>query len=199
MNTEWEGLRVGIALCGSFCTFDKVLDAMRRLRQSGAAVVPIMSETASGADTRFGTAAQWLERIEALCNWPVIRTIPDAEPIGPKALLDILLVAPCTGNTLGKLAGGVTDTCVTMACKSHLRNGRPLVLSVSTNDGLGASAKNIGELLTRRNIYFVPFGQDDPAAKPNSLAADLERIPETLRAALNGRQLQPVLAHLGTS
>jgi dipicolinate synthase subunit B len=166
---------------------------MRRLRETGASVVPILSEHACSIDTRFGAAEEWRGRVEALCGRPAIHTIQDAEPIGPKALLDILIVAPCTGNTLGKLACGVTDSCVTMACKAHLRNGRPVVLAVSTNDGLSASAKNIGELLTRRGIYFVPFGQDDPDGKPRSLVADLERLPETLEHALKGEQIQPIL------
>ncbi|MCL2030774.1 MAG: dipicolinate synthase subunit B [Oscillospiraceae bacterium] len=193
MSAPWEGLRAGFAMCGSFCTFEKALSAMRRLREMGADIVPILSERACSTDTRFGAAEDWRARAEALCGRPAIHTLKGAEPIGPKALLDILIVAPCTGNTLGKLSGGVTDTCVTMACKAHTRNGRPLVLAVSTNDGLGVSAKSIGELLTRRGVYFVPFGQDDPAGKPRSLAADLERLPETAEHALRGEQIQPIL------
>ena len=193
MSTPFEGLRTGFAMCGSFCTFEKALAAMTRLHELGASIVPILSRRAYSTDTHFGEAREWRKRVEELCDQPIIHTISGAEPIGPKGLLDILVVAPCTGNTLGKLACGITDTSVTMACKAHVRNGRPLVLAVSTNDGLGASAKNIGELLTRRGIYFVPFGQDDPGIKPRSLAADLAQLPETMEYALRGEQIQPIL------
>lgn len=196
MSLQWEGLRVGFAMCGSFCTFEKALEAMRCLREAGAVVTPILSERAYETDTRFGLAVQWRERIGALCDQPIIHTIAGAEPIGPKETLDILVVAPCTGSTIGKLVSGVTDTCVTMACKAHLRNGRPIVLAISTNDGLGASAKNIGELLVRRGVYFVPFRQDDPRGKPRSLVADLEQLPEALLCALRGEQMQPILSGL---
>ena len=181
------------ALCGSFCSFDAVLPQIAALVQRGWTLLPILSYSAAGQDTRFGTAEQWRSRVEALCGRPIWHTIPQVEPIGPRALLDLLLVAPCTGNTLGKLACGITDTPVTMAVKAHLRNLRPVVLAVSTNDGLGASARNIGTLLNCRNFYFVPFAQDDPLHKEASLVADLSRTQETLLAALQGRQLQPLL------
>lgn len=187
------GLRVGFALCGSFCTFAKTVPEMKRLRDAGAELTPILSEHAYETDTRFGKAAYWKQEIEQICGKSAIHSIHAAEPIGPKALLDALIVAPCTGNTLGKLAGGVTDTCVTMACKAHMRNGRPLILAISTNDGLSAAAKNIGELLARRHVYFVPFGQDDPAGKPYSLVADMTQLMPSLLRALNGEQLQPLL------
>lgn len=188
-----ESTRVGFAFCGSFCTFDKAMAALERVRADFGDVTPIVSGHAAGLDTRFGAAHEFLREMERICGRRVIRTIPDAEPIGPKKLLDILIIAPCTGNTLAKLAAGIADTPVTMAAKSHLRNARPLVIAVSTNDGLAASARNIGELMARKNIYFVPFRQDDPAGKPNSLVADFAQISAALSAALEGRQLQPVL------
>ena len=191
-----ESVRVGFALCGSFCTFDKAIGALERVKGEFGDVTPIVSERGAALDTRFGNAHDFLREIERICDRRVIDTIQAAEPIGPKGLLDVLVIAPCTGNTLAKLAAGVTDSSVTMAAKSHLRNGRPVVIAVSTNDGLGASASNIGTLLCRKQIYFVPFRQDDPVGKPTSLLADFSRIPDAIRAALEGRQLQPVL--LGT-
>ena len=191
-----ELVRVGFALCGSFCTFDKAIGALERVKGEFGDVTPIVSERGAALDTRFGNAHDFLREIERICDRRVISTIQAAEPIGPKGLLDVLVIAPCTGNTLAKLAAGVTDSSVTMAAKAHLRNGRPLVIAVSTNDGLGASASNIGTLLCRKQIYFVPFRQDDPVGKPTSLLADFSRIPDAIRAALEGRQLQPVL--LGT-
>ena len=185
--------KLGFALCGSFCTLERTLQTMEELAAQGWEIQPIMSPITYRTDTRFGTAEQWRNRVEALCGRPIWHTIPQVEPIGPRALLDLLLVAPCTGNTLGKLACGITDTPVTMAVKAHLRNLRPVVLAVSTNDGLGASARNIGTLLNCRNFYFVPFAQDDPLHKEASLVADLSRTQETLLAALQGRQLQPLL------
>lgn len=187
------GLKVGFALCGSFCTFAKIVPEIKSLRDAGADVTPIFSENAYQTDTRFGKASEWVRDIEAVCGKPAIHTVQEAEPIGPKALLDILVVAPCTGNTLGKLASGVTDSSVTMACKAHLRNGRPLILAVSTNDGLSTAAKNIGELLTRRNVFFVPYGQDDPSGKPYSLVSDMSQIRPSIMCALRGEQLQPIL------
>lgn len=181
-------------MCGSFCTFEKSLALMEQLRAEGARLLPVLSFNAASLDTRFGTAQSFRERIEAVCGRPAIRTIEEAEPIGPKGMCDVLLVAPCTGNTLAKLAAGITDTPVTMAVKSHLRGGRPVVLAVSTNDALAAAAKNIGELLNRRNYYFVPFLQDDCRRKPTSLTADLRLAPDAMRAALGGVQLQPLLA-----
>ncbi len=184
---------IGFALCGSFCTFEPVLAAMTRLSQLYERVQPILSGAAASIDSRFGTAADFRTRIEAICRCPVWDTIPQVEPIGPKKLLNLLVVAPCTGNTLAKLAAGIADSPVTLACKAHLRNARPVVLAVSTNDGLAANAKSIGQLLERKQFYFVPFGQDAPEKKPTSLVADMAQIPETVEAALAGRQIQPVL------
>ena len=185
-------IRMGFAICGSYCTFDKVFPSAEALAEEYD-LTGIMSENAFSTDTRFGCAETMRERLAEITGKPVISTIKDAEPIGPKKLLDILVVAPCTGNTLAKLAGGIADTAVTMACKAHLRNGRPLVIAVSTNDALGTNAKSRGELLNRKNIYFVPFGQDDPEKKPQSAVADMSLISSTARAALEGRQIQPVL------
>lgn len=194
-----EHTRVGFAFCGSFCTFDKAMGALEQVKAVFGDVTPIVSERGASLDTRFGNAHDFLLEMERICDKRVIKTIQAAEPIGPKKMLDVLVIAPCTGNTLAKLAAGITDSSVTMAAKSHLRNGRPLVIAVSTNDGLAASSRNIGELLCRKNIYFVPFRQDDPAGKPNSLVADFCLIPDTLAAALEGRQLQPLLLGSGTT
>ena len=185
--------RVGFALCGSFCTHAQVLRELERLCGEYETVLPIVSPVCTYTDTRFGTAEDFLAAVERLTGHSVIQTVRDAEPIGPKGLLDVLVIAPCTGNTLGKLAGGITDTAVTMAAKSHLRNQRPVVIAMASNDGLSGAAKNIGELLVRKGYYFVPFGQDDPDRKPCSLMADFTFIGETVRAALEGRQLQPLL------
>jgi len=185
--------RVGFALCGSFCTHAQVLRELERLCGEYETVLPIVSPVCTYTDTRFGTAEDFLAAVERLTGHSVIQTVRDAEPIGPKGLLDVLVIAPCTGNTLGKLAGGITDTAVTMAAKSHLRNQRPVVIAMASNDGLSGAAKNIGELLVRKGYYFVPFGQDDPDRKPCSLMADFTLIGETVRAALEGRQLQPLL------
>ena len=190
---ENSRIRVGFALCGSFCTFGQVMPRLEELAEKGYDLTPIFSSFAAATDTRFGRAEDWLRRAETAAGRPAIRTIDGAEPIGPKNLLDILVVAPCTGNTLGKLAGGITDTPVTMAVKAHLRNEKPVVLAVSTNDALGAAARNIGHLLACRNVYFVPMKQDSPSGKPRSVVADFSRIEETLLAALEGRQLQPIL------
>ena len=184
---------VGFALCGSFCTHAQVLRELERLCGEYETVLPIVSPVCTYTDTRFGTAEDFLAAVERLTGHSVIQTVRDAEPIGPKGLLDVLVIAPCTGNTLGKLAGGITDTAVTMAAKSHLRNQRPVVIAMASNDGLSGAAKNIGELLVRKGYYFVPFGQDDPDRKPCSLMADFTLIGETVRAALEGRQLQPLL------
>ena len=185
--------RIGFALCGSFCTHEAVLRALQTLTEIYETVIPIVSEISAASDTRFGDAAELLERIRALTGRDALRTIPDVEPVGPKKLLDALVIAPATGNTIAKLAHGVTDSAVTMAAKAHLRNDRPVILAVSSNDGLSAGAKNIGELLVRKNYYFVPFGQDNASAKPTSLVADFSRLPETVDAALRGRQIQPLL------
>ena len=189
MRTE----RVGFAVSGSFCTHEQALKALQQLTAVYETVIPIVSETSAFTDTRFGTSEDLLERLEDLTGQEVLCDIPSVEPIGPKKLLDVLVIAPATGNTMAKLAGGIADTAVTMAAKSHLRNGRPVVLAVSSNDGLAAGARNIGELLMRKNYYFVPFGQDNAAAKPCSLVADFGKIPETVDAALRGEQLQPLL------
>ena len=186
-------LRIGFVLTGSFCTFSKVMPVIQALIERGDTVTPILSDSAGTLDTRFGTAAHWREELTALTGISPIDSIVSAEPIGPKALFDILIVAPCTGNTLARLAHGLTDTPATMAVKSHLRGERPVVLAVSTNDGLGASGENIARLMQRKHYYFVPYGQDDAAQKPQSLKADLTLLPAALEAALHGQQLQPVL------
>ena len=184
--------KLGLAICGSFCTFDELLPRVRSLA-ADFEITPILSRAAYETDTRFGLAAAFVRELRSICAREPIITIEEAEALGPKAPLDILAVAPCTGNTLAKLAAGIADTPVTFACKAHLRNARPVVVAVSTNDGLAAAAANIGALLNRKNYYFVPFGQDDPAAKPMSLKADLTLLGDTVAAALAGRQLQPVL------
>ncbi|MBQ9493323.1 MAG: dipicolinate synthase subunit B [Oscillibacter sp.] len=185
--------RIGFALCGSFCTHEAVLRALRTLTDIYQTVVPIVSEISASSDTRFGAAENLLEQVRTLTGRDPLRSIPDVEPIGPKKLLDALVIAPATGNTIAKLAHGVTDSAVTMAAKAHLRNDRPVIIALSSNDGLSAGAKNIGELLVRKNYYFVPFGQDNASAKPTSLVADFSRLPETVDAALRGRQIQPLL------
>ena len=187
-----EKKRLGLALCGSYCTYEKLFAAAQPLAERYE-LIPILSDTAAETDTRFGTAAEHIKRLMALCGRPVITTIAEAEPLGPKLPLDALLIAPCTGNTLAKLSLGITDSSVTMAAKAHLRNGRPLVIAFSTNDGLSGSAENIGRLLNRKNVYFVPFGQDDPEKKPRSLQADFSLLAPAVEAALQGRQLQPIL------
>lgn len=188
-----EGIKVGIGITGSFCTFDIIVEEIKRLVEEGADVYPIMSFNSYNFDTRFGLAKDWREKIEHITNKTIISTIQEAEPIGPKGLFDIMVVAPCTGNTLAKLANGITDTPVIMAWKAHLRNNKPAILAISTNDGLGTNAKNIGYLLDKKNVFFVPFGQDDPFKKQNSLIAHYELIIPTIIEALKGKQLQPLL------
>ena len=188
-----ENVKIGIAMCGSFCTFSKVMPVIERMAEDGAEIIPIMSETSYQTDTRFGGADYFAERLEKISGRDVIKTIKEAEPIGPKKMLDILIVMPCTGNTLAKLSHGVCDSSVTLAVKAHLRNNRPLVIAVSTNDGLGTAAENIGRLLNRKNMYLLPFGQDDTLNKPNSLVADFDKAPETAELALKGEQIQPIL------
>lgn len=188
-----KGVKAGFAFTGSFCTFEKTIRELEKMVAEGADVMPIISAAVDSFDTKFGRAEDWKTKIEGITGKKLVKTIVEAEPIGPRALLDILVIAPCTGNTLGKLANGITDTSVTMACKAHLRNGRPVVIAVSTNDGLGANAKNLGALLNMKKIYFVPFGQDDPVKKCNSLVAKSELIIPTVLEALQGRQLQPLL------
>lgn len=184
---------IGFAMCGSFCTFSKAFPAMEAVKAKFGTVTPIFSAASHETDSRFGAAPEHIGRAAAICGSPVLHTLAEVEPIGPKKLLDALVVAPCTGNTLAKLANGIADGPVTMAVKSHLRNGRPVILAVSTNDGLGAAAENIGRLLARKHFYFVPFRQDDPQGKPTSLVADFEKVAETVEAALEGRQIQPML------
>ena len=188
-----ENKTVGFALCGSFCTYEPTLAALSALKRRCKRVLPILSFAGGGTDTRFGSAESFRERIEAICGEPIIDTVAAAEPIGPKKLLDVLVIAPCTGNTLAKLAAGIADTPVTLACKAHLRNARPVVVAVSTNDGLAANAASLGQLLNRRHYFFVPFGQDSPEKKPTSLVADMSLIPQTVELALQGQQLQPML------
>ena len=187
-----DKIRLGFAMCGSFCTFKLVLEELERLARDYD-ITPIMSQGAAFTDTRFGKAEDFRRRVAEICGREPITTIADAEPIGPRALLDVLVIEPCTGNTLGKLANGITDTPVTMAAKAHLRNGRPLVLAVSTNDALGASARNIGTLMNAKNIFFVPMRQDSPRGKPASLVADFSETAAAIKSALEGRQTQPLL------
>ncbi len=185
-------MNIGFAMCGSFCTFSAVFPVMETLAKTYR-VIPIFSQNAYTIDSRFGTAEAHIQRATEICGQPPIHTIAQAEPIGPKKLLDALVIAPCTGNTLAKLAHSIADTPVTMAAKSHLRNGRPVLIAVSTNDALAGAAENIGRLLARKHYYFVPFGQDDPGQKPTSLVADFTKIPPALLSALEGRQIQPML------
>ncbi len=185
-------MNIGFALCGSFCTYDRVFIAMQAVAKEHT-LVPIFSKSAYTIDSRFGAHQAHIEHAEDICKQKVLHTIAEVEPIGPKKLLDALIIAPCTGNTLAKLAHGIADGPVTMAAKSHLRNGRPVIIAVSTNDALAGAAENIGKLLARRHYYFVPFGQDDPEKKPTSMVADFTRIPETLTYALEGKQIQPIL------
>ncbi len=188
-----EDKTIGFALCGSFCTHARAMEALEQVKARFARVVPIVSQCVADTDTRFGSAHDLMREMERICDHRVISTVKAAEPIGPQKLLDLLIICPCTGNTLGKLAAGITDTSVTMAAKAHLRNQRPLLIAPSTNDGLAASAPSIGALLGRKYIYFVPFGQDDPEKKPTSLVADFSQVADAARAALEGRQLQPLL------
>ncbi|MCX7842212.1 MAG: dipicolinate synthase subunit B [Clostridia bacterium] len=188
-----EGLKIGFGITGSFCTFSAVLPEIDKIVKEGAFVTPIISEAVDSFDTRFGKSEDIKQKLKAITGNDVIATIVDAEPIGPKAMLDVMVVAPCTGNTIAKICNAITDSPVTMACKAHLRNCKPVVIAISTNDGLGANAKNIGQLLNTKNIYLVPFGQDNPAIKPNSLVSKVELLIPTILEAINGKQLQPVL------
>lgn len=186
----------GYALCGSYCTFRPAIGAMRRIAEKGHSLLPVMSFNAFSTDTRFGLAEDFVCEIEDICGSKVIATIPGAEPIGPKRLVDLMIVSPCTGNTLGKLANGITDTPVTMAVKSCLRVGLPVLLALATNDALAASASNLGRLLNTKNIYFVPMLQDSPEKKPFSLVADFSLVYPAAVAALEGKQLRPVFLTL---
>lgn len=183
---------IGFAFCGSFCTLSRAMKELEKLTATHE-ILPIVSPAVASTDTRFGRASDSLALIEALTGHAPIRTIAEAEPLGPARPLDALIIAPCTGNTLAKLAGGITDTSVTMAAKAHLRNGRPLILALASNDALSANLRNIGLLLERKHVFFVPLAQDDPFKKPHSLVCDFEKLPETLEAALEGRQIQPLL------
>ena len=185
-------MKLGFAMCGSFCTFHQVFPIMEALAKEHK-VIPIFSPTSYTTDSRFGTAQAHIRRAAEICGSDPLYTISQVEPIGPKKLLDAVVIAPCTGNTLAKLSHGIADTSVTMATKSHLRNGRPVIIAVSTNDALGVAAENIGRLMARQHIYFVPFGQDDCVRKPTSMVADFTKIPEALASAMEGRQLQPIL------
>ena len=185
-------MNIGFAMCGSLCTFDAVFPIVEAVAARDT-VTPILSEAAGTIDSRFGSAQAHIEKITAICKRPPLLTIKEVEPIGPKKLLDALIIAPCTGNTLAKLAHGIADSPVTMAAKSHLRNGRPVLIAVSTNDALSGAAENIGRLMNRKHYFFVPFGQDDPVNKPSSMVADFSRLLPALEAALDDRQLQPVL------
>lgn len=186
-------IKAGFALCGSFCTFSKVISQIKALKEKGIDIYPIMSEVSYSTDTRFGKSEDFVKEIEEICSRKVISTVKDAEPIGPKKMLDILIIAPCTGNTLAKLALGLADTSVTLAAKAHLRNARPVLIGVSTNDALGNAAKNIGSLMNYKNIYFIPMRQDDPEGKPNSIVADFTQTYEAMKMALKYKQVQPVL------
>lgn len=185
-------MNIGFAMCGSFCTYSEVFPVLEVLA-SIHTVTPIFSHAAFTTDSRFGTAQEHIERAESVCGKKVLCSISEVEPIGPKQLLDALVIAPCTGNTLAKLAHSIADGPVTMAAKSHLRNNRPILIAVSSNDALAGAAENIGKLLNKKNYYFVPFGQDDPIKKPTSMVADFEKIPQTLELALAGKQIQPLL------
>lgn len=193
LKTDLSGRRIGCAMTGSFCTFKEVFEAWRKLKATNAELVPIMSFNAASLNTRFYSARDSVGIFEEICGAKILNSIEQVEPIGPRKLLDLLIVAPCTGNTLAKIANGITDTPVALAVKSHLRNSRPVILGVSTNDALGASAQNIGKLMNVQNIYFIPFAQDDPVQKPNSCVAIWDLMVETAEKALENRQIQPVL------
>lgn len=188
-----DKIKIGYAFCGSFCTIKQSVAALRTLAKLDYSIMPIMSAIVYSTDTRFGKAKELIEEVENICGSKVIHDIPAAEPIGPKNLLDLIVVSPCTGNTLAKTALGVTDTSVTMSVKAHLRNDKPVVLGIATNDALGATAKNLGLLHNTKNIFFVPYKQDDPHSKQNSLVCDFNLIPLTVENALKGQQLQPVI------
>ena len=185
-------MNIGFAVCGSFCTYQQVFPVMEALAAEHT-IIPIFSDVSYTTDSRFGTHQAHIAKAEGICGREILHTIAQVEPIGPKGLLDALVIAPCTGNTLAKLAHSIADGPVTMAAKSHLRNGRPVILAVSTNDALAGAAENIGKLLGRKHYYFVPFGQDSPEKKPTSMVADFQKIPDTLVLALEGKQIQPII------
>ena len=185
--------KIGFTLTGSFCTFQKVIPKMKEIKKLGAEIIPIMSFNSYNLDTKFGKAKDFIEEIENITGKEIIHTIQGAEPIGPKKMTDIMIIAPCSGNTMAKLACDIIDTPATMAAKSHLRNNRPLVIALSTNNGLSGNAENIGKLLNRKNYYFVPFRQDNPITKPRSIVFDAEYIIKTIEYALDGEQISPIL------
>ncbi|MCC3381296.1 dipicolinate synthase subunit B [Paenibacillus farraposensis] len=195
---SWQGKTVGYAITGSHCTFEEVMPVIQRFVNEGAKVIPIISNTVLTTDTRFGTSHSWQKQLKDITGNDIISTIVEAEPLGPSKMLDVLVIAPLTGNSMSKLAHAMTDSPVLMAAKAQLRNGGPLLLAVSTNDGLGLNAANIAKLLVAKNIFFVPFGQDNPFKKPNSLVANMELIPEAAYEAMQGRQLQPMIVERKT-
>ena len=190
---ELKDKKIGFTLTGSFCTFQKVIPKMKEIKKLGADIIPIMSFNSYNLDTKFGKAKDFIDEIEEITKRKIIHTIQDAEPIGPKKMTDIMIIAPCSGNTMAKLACDIIDTPATMAAKSHLRNNRPLVIAPSTNNGLSGNAENIGKLLNRKNYYFVPFRQDNPITKPRSIVFDTEYIIKTIEYALEGEQISPIL------
>lgn len=185
-------MNIGFAVCGSFCTYHEVFPVMEALAAEHT-LIPIFSDVSYTTDSRFGIHQAHIDKVESICGREILHTIPQVEPIGPKGLLDALIIAPCTGNTLAKLAHSIADGPVTMAAKSHLRNGRPVIVAVSTNDALAGAAENIGKLLGRKHYYFVPFGQDSPEKKPTSMVADFQKIPDTLMLAMESKQIQPII------
>ena len=190
---ELNGIKIGFVLTGSFCTFKKTIPKMKELIDEGAEIIPIMSKNSYELDTKFGKAKDFQKQIEEITGKKIIHTIPEAEPIGPKKMTDIMIIAPCSGNTMSKLACDIIDTPATMAAKSHLRNNKPLVIAPSTNNGLSGNAENMGRLLNRKNYYFVPFRQDNPITKPRSIVFDAEYIIKTIEYALEGEQISPIL------
>lgn len=190
---SFKDMKIGFALTGSFCTFTRILEVMKNLSKEGADIYPVFSKNVSEMDSRFWKSREFIAKVQEITGRQGIFTIQEAEPIGPKGYLDVMVIAPCTGNTMAKLAAGITDTPVLMAAKAHLRNEKPLIIAVSTNDALGMNLKNIGLLMNTKNIYFVPFGQDDYVKKPLSLVAHMEEIPATIEASLYRKQIQPVV------
>lgn len=190
---DFSGCHIGYGITGSFCTFASARKAVKRLKDIGAEITPIFSYQTQNTDTRFGSAKEFVTGICEICESEGIRTIVEAEPIGPNNYLDAMVIAPCTGNTAAKLCNGIVDTPVLMAAKAHMRNGKPLVIAISTNDALGMNFKTIGQLMNMKNIYFVPFSQDSPKNKPNSMIADLDLLPDTIEEALRGKQIQPII------
>lgn len=188
-----RGKRIGFAVTGSHCTLAEIVGPMKKLVEDGNIVFPIVSFSVANTDTRFGLAQEWVSSFSLISGNSVIASIVEAEPVGPKLNLDVVVVAPCTGNTLARLANSITDTPVTMAVKAQLRNERPVILAISTNDGLAGSARNLGIMLDKRHVYFVPFGQDNPQSKPRSLISDMSLLEQTIEAALTGKQIQPIL------